>query len=242
MQEWLSHFQNAVGGQLYDRVQLLRPDYRKAMSALSCEVRKILSRKSERLSVLDVACGSAMATRMAFGKVEAGKCQSIAFYGLDSDRKMLKEAQSQWRNLKLIRAEMIQAKIKERFDVILCSFAYHHVPDSEKQRLCKRLYKWCKSGGHLFVLEICLSNNQVQPYYDGLKKRLRRDTYDRIALDFLDWTASSDHSKNGEWKVSMGQLRRDFKDAGWKMQSHKAIWTSPSLPPQTGCHLFHFRT
>ncbi len=241
MDEWFSHFLMQLGAEMYDEIQMLRDDYRAAMTTLHRQAGRLLHNKSKEVSVLDVACGTAMATRSVFDKRAATK-QSFRFVGLDADHKLLEFAQSKWPSLTEKCADMVQAEIEERFDLILCSFAYHHVPDAQKLQLCRNLRKWCKPGGDLLVLEICLAESQVHAYYEAVKAKLQRGQASDLCKRFLNWTMMpGDTSANTEWKVPQARLLKDFSEAGWELQESQRVWATPSLPPEAGCYYLHFR-
>lgn len=211
------------------------------MSVLREKAKQILNTKSGDITVLDVACGDAIATRQVFKNTNHSEHRTIRYVGLDHDANLLAEARRRWPPLEIHRADMVRATIEEKHDLILCSFAYHHVPDSEKVTLCKNLLKWCRPTGDLLVLDICLSASQVHEYYTAVKSKLKAGLNRQSCIKFLDWTMSADYLSNGEWKVPMARLEKDFKQAGWALCESEAIWTAQSLPPQTGCYYFHFQ-
>jgi putative AdoMet-dependent methyltransferase len=230
-----------LGAEMYDDMQMLRADYRKAMFTLHRETVRLLPNKKSEVHVLDVACGTAMATRSIFEKMISAR-QSYHFVGLDTDHKLLEYARSKWPCLKAKCADMAEAKLDEQFDLILCSFAYHHVPNDQKLKLCQNMRKWCKDDGDLLVLEICLTDNQVHTYYEAVKANLQRGAATAMCKRFLNWTmVTGDKTANTEWKVPLEHLLKDFVKAGWKLQEQKRVWSIPSLPANAGCYFLHFQ-
>jgi ubiquinone/menaquinone biosynthesis C-methylase UbiE len=240
MQEWFSHYLAGVSADIYEKYQFLRPDYRKAMSVLRKKASEIVKTKGDNIAVLDVACGDAVATRQVFGNNRYANQKAIRFVGLDHDTNLLAEARRRWPPLLTQHADMVRSTLEDKFDIILCSFAYHHVPDFEKSALCSNLLKWCKNDGDLLVLEICLSANQIKKYYDEVKKKLRADPDRQECGRFLDWTMAADGFNNGEWKVSKAHMEKDFRQAGWKINEMELIWNASLLPANCGCYFFHF--
>lgn len=242
MDEWFSHFLTQLGAKMYDEMQMLRPDYCAAMDILRREARLLIRSKSGGVSVLDVACGTAMATRVVFNNMTIPKQQEFRFVGLDVDKQLSEWARQEWPSLNLVCANMTDAVINEQFDLLLCSFAYHHVPDAEKPELCKKLRTWCKPAGDLLVLEICLEANQLRPYYEAVKSKLKRGASVDLCRRFMDWTMTPGNScANSEWKVPLTQVMKDFSDAGWQLQTRIPLWGIPSLPNEAGCYYLHFR-
>jgi len=139
---------------------------------------------------------------------------------------------------------MMQAKFGQEFDLILCVFAYHHVPDSNKAELCRRLRQWSKPGASLIVLEICLHADLIAQYYEEVKTHLNHGQYAGICRKFLDWTMQQpvDGSDNSEWKVPKARLLSDFEAAKWRLRNEQSVWTPQGLPTDTGCFYFQFTT
>ena len=79
--------------------------------------------------ILDVACGTAMATTAAFSGRDASRYRIV---GLDLDARLLSLAQKKWPKLEPVCKDMMRAESEQEFDLILCVFGLHHVPDSTK--------------------------------------------------------------------------------------------------------------
>jgi hypothetical protein len=137
---------------------------------------------------------------------------------------------------------MMRAEFEQEFDLILCVFAYHHVPDSKKAELCRRLRQWSKPGANLIVLEICLRADQLIPYYEAVKTHLDQGQYAGICRDFIDWTMQQPAcgNDNSEWKVPKARLLSDFDMAKWRLQKEQAVWRPLGLPVDAGCFYFQF--
>ncbi|HWA09496.1 MAG TPA: class I SAM-dependent methyltransferase [Opitutaceae bacterium] len=244
MDKWFSHFDAQIGSETYDQVQLLRPDYRKAMDVLNKKAATLIPNLPRRAAILDVACGTAMATIAAFSGRDV---KGYRFVGLDLDQQLLDLAKKKLAKLgakmEPICGDMMQAEPGLKFDLILCVFAYHHVPDANKSELCRRLRRWSNPGAHLLVLEICLHDHQIVPYYEAVKSHLDRATRDaKLCQRFLDWTKqTASASDNSEWKVPQSRVLDDFTAAKWRLQKKpERVWSSSELPADSGCFYFQF--
>ena len=240
MEVWFSRFLHDAEGEIYDQLQWLRPDYSKAMGQLRTTLERSTDTKPDGLAVLDIACGTGSATRLICESKRISRNKFAKFVGIDTDPKLLQLAQAKCPDLEICHADMMQAALQTRFDFILCSFAYHHVPDKQKATLCSKMRQWCKDDGDLFALEICLTADQVKPYYERLKAALPRSGVRRLCEVFLDWTMSADRNTTGEWKVPLQQVIQDFTQAGWLPRSVTPIWAQQPGTKDAGCFLLHF--
>lgn len=238
MKDWFSGFLTDRGPQIYDRLQALRADYGSALAALrDCAAAATIG-KPGRLRVLDVACGTGIASRVTCESWPSARKEVV---GLDYDAGLLAAAKALQPEMKIKRADMVRASFTAKFDLILCSFAYHHATDAEKPTLCHNLRRWVKADGDVLVLEICLRSGEVKPYYDQLIRDLRQTSDRDLGRHFLEWTMSGDRASTGEWKVPLRRVRADFAAAGFSLASTKQIWTAPGLSAEAGCYLLHFQ-
>ncbi len=49
-----------------------------------------------------------------------------------------------------------------RFNVVICSFSIHHMPDDVRRKGFTEIYRVLKSGGHLFILDFALPDKLWQ--------------------------------------------------------------------------------
>jgi len=96
MNEWFSHFDAKLGSENYDHMQNLRPDYRKGMQVLKEQAGELISKLPRGGAILDVACGTAMATTAAFSGRDASGYRIV---GLDLDARLLHLAKKKCRSL-----------------------------------------------------------------------------------------------------------------------------------------------
>lgn len=98
-------------------------------------------------TVLDAGCGSGGLTRMLAAKVPRGKV-----YAVDSDPGMVKRAReslSDFSNVQVIQADLVDVKLPEGVDVVFSNAVLHWVPDHKKA--FANFYSLLKGGGELLA-------------------------------------------------------------------------------------------
>jgi trans-aconitate methyltransferase len=98
-------------------------------------------------TVLDAGCGSGGLTRMLAAKVLRGKV-----YAVDSDAGMVQRAReslSDFSNVEVIQADLVDVKQPESVDVIFSNAVLHWVPDHKKA--FSNFYSLLKVGGELLA-------------------------------------------------------------------------------------------
>ena len=238
MKDWFNHFLSDSSGELYDRMQAMRLDYGRSMRALARSTRLITANKKPPITILDVASGTATASRIASRGLDNDTVRVVA---LDNDCHLLQVAQQLQPSIEVKLGDMIRTQFRRRFDLIICSFAYHHATDTDKPTLCRNIRRWINDSGDLFVLEICLTREQIEPYYNHLIRKLPRTTDFPMARKFLEWTMAADRAETGEWKVSLSRVLEDFGGSGFHTLRVQKLWSPPLLDSDSGCFLLHFK-
>ena len=114
--------------------------------------------------VADIGCGTGV-----FLKVAKQKYHGVRFIGLDPDRQALAIAD---RRLAKARAEV---ELKEAFaeslpltdqsvDVCFSTLAFHHMPDSIKQKAAKEIYRILKPSGKVVIADFGTFSNQFTKF------------------------------------------------------------------------------
>jgi SAM-dependent methyltransferase len=220
----------------YEHMQFCRPDYRAAIQLLARRARQLVRSSSHAVTSLDVACGTGAAIRAL--QEERNVSRRI---GLDLDADMLAIAAGHCPGLELIQGDMVETDLPQRAcDLILASFAYHHVENSRKPRFCERMLGAAAPGGRILVLEICLDGQEaVEAYYDAVKAGLAGAWRNRAAA-FMSWTSSPEVEKTGEYKVPAPHVLDDFRRAGWRHLATTPVWPAEADERRGGCFLFEF--
>jgi ubiquinone/menaquinone biosynthesis C-methylase UbiE len=113
--------------------------------------------------VLEIGCGTGTLTLAA--KAQVGSSGEVA--GIDIAPEMVAVA-SRKASRKGVDVSFQVASIENipfpdnRFDVVMCSFSIHHMPEDVRRKGFTEIYRVLKSGGHLFILDFALPDKPWQ--------------------------------------------------------------------------------
>lgn len=146
--------------------------------------------------------------------------------------------------LELLQGDMVETKLpRQACDLILASFAYHHVENARKQHFCERMLGATTPGGRILVLEICLDGQEaVATYYEAVKRALAGGPWRDRAAAFMTWTSSPEVEKTGEYKVPAAHVLDDFRRVGWRHLATTPVWPADADERRGGCFLFEFES
>jgi SAM-dependent methyltransferase len=235
---WFEAFDPACTSKVtYEHMQFCRPDYRAAIQLLARRARQLVRSSHRAVTCLDVACGTGTAIRAI--QEERNVARRI---GLDLDADMLVIAAERCPGLELIQGDMVEVELPRRAcDLILASFAYHHVENSKKTRFCQRMLGATAPGGRILVLEICLDGQEaIEEYYKAVVAGLAGGAWRDRTTAFMDWTSSPDIEKTREYKVPASYVYDDFHRAGWRHLATTPVWPAGADERRGGCFLFEF--
>ncbi|MES1217038.1 MAG: class I SAM-dependent methyltransferase [Bacteroidota bacterium] len=122
--------------------------------------------KQQQLLVLDIGCGDAIPVLphlLSYGKINytgydlSGPALQIAAANLSSLSG----------NITLKEGDMLTLLQEERnmFDLIISSFAIHHLQDGEKNKLLENCYTHLKPGGKMIYTDIFLTQQPNREFY-----------------------------------------------------------------------------
>lgn len=97
----------------YDRIYLKMKDYQKEAEAVKGVIRQFGKRRSKTL--LDVGCGT--------GEYLKYLSSDFQCTGIDVNRNMIEIAEDKVPNVKFKVANMIDFRLREKFDVVICLFS-----------------------------------------------------------------------------------------------------------------------
>lgn len=122
------------------------------------EIYRIL-REMQAMRVLDVGCGT--------GVLGARLCAAgLDVTGLDFSGKMLEIARERMPEARLIRwdfANGLPDEVKDgRMDAVVCTYAIHHLPDAEKERLFHQMAACLRPGGRILIGDIAFETAQAR--------------------------------------------------------------------------------
>lgn len=102
-------------------------------------------KKSIGTNLLDVGCGTGIHANLL--------SKNYQVQGIDLDKKMLGIARKNYPNIKFQQGDMVNFKLKEKFDVIICLFsAIGYVKSKARlQRTIKNMSQYLVSGGVLLI-------------------------------------------------------------------------------------------
>ncbi len=202
----------------YERLQLCREDYRHGIEALSQLSQEII-RNKKNIEVLDIAGGTGIGSANLCG---LDNVKEITV--LDSDPQLLAIAAAKSEKIKTMEARMQDFSLPKKYNLVIASYAYHHLPDKEKTAFCKKLASYLSPDGEILLLEICgARGKEIEQYYDDVMER-SPDNPDLAR--FLKWTAARDTAINGEFKVPLDRVLEDFKEAGLTAIETRKVWAA----------------
>ncbi len=149
----------------------------------------------EASSVLELGCGT--------GAILSGLAYRYAITGVDRSPEMLEIAERKLPGSRLVRADITEVSLGERFDVVLCVFdTLNHLPSfTAWQAMFERVHEHLADGG-LFVFDV----NTV-----GRLRRLGMST--AYAEDFgehmFTMTVRDDHDGLSDWEVRVFERQGD---------------------------------
>ena len=204
----------------YLNFQDIRPDYTKAILAFLSLARKYLKNKKDVVSA-DFCSGPGQNTLKlteAIGKVK----KSIL---IDINEGFIKKSKSldiKTERLETIYSDASKVVVKDKCDVVLSLFAYHHIEDNKKDEYIKRMKNCLKGNGIIILAEIYLPNKEIEiKYYDKLFASISKGKVVPGLKEFLDETA---RSTNFEFKVSKDFADKQFSENGLEKIEEIKIW------------------
>jgi ubiquinone/menaquinone biosynthesis C-methylase UbiE len=115
---------------------------------------------SDRLSVLDIACGTGSQL-----VADRSVVPDARLVGLDRSLGMLREASRKARDIAWVQADGALLPFKpDSLDFITCQFGFHHVPD--KAGMLRAVYEVLRPNGRLAIHNLCPQEHPDWLYYD----------------------------------------------------------------------------
>lgn len=204
----------------YDTLQMSRPDYRLAIEKEVSFAKDFLVTRQDA-KILDLCSGTGLVGRKA--------CESIsAEVNLVDENPKLQEIAEKmdWGTCKVQTqcVDVLRAVLPgAHFDLVISSFAYHHLPDSDKKEFLKMAHRALKSDGRVVIAEIYIPNRVlIQKYYLHLIDSVPEHQRTQELKDFLTQTAKSE---DYEYKVSRDFAQRQFDEVGFEVVYEERIWS-----------------
>lgn len=204
----------------YEKFQFLRPDYVKAIST-SLRLAKKYTKELHQIVLSDFCCGTGSNTKK-FAQLIGGIKKAIL---IDINKKFLKIAKSsriKTETLETINKNILEFKPKEKSDIILSIFAYHHIQDKEKEIYVKKIKESLNNNGILILTEIYLPTKELcLKYYNKLFNQIPKKKVIPGLKEFLKQTAES---TDFEFKVSKDFADKQFEGARFTKIEEIKIW------------------
>ncbi len=152
---WAKSYDDSVKKNVGDDLNLFE-NYDFVLESVSKLICKYKARK-----VIDIGCGTAN----LYGKID----NNIDFTGVDQSIEMLLKAKAKYPNINLRLGNFLDEPfIKNEFDVVTSTFAFHHLNFVEKQKALKLLLCYLKPGGIIIIADLM---------FLGHKERIKQKQY-----------------------------------------------------------------
>jgi tRNA (cmo5U34)-methyltransferase len=201
-QESVGDFFSHVSAEYDESIFKACPPYLDVLEALLGYI--FIEPETKPMAILELGCGTGNLSRLLIRKFPRAE---ITLVDLSED--MLLQAESKIRP-HAVKYELIQKGFMDvgfevgRFDLIVSSFALHHLLDPEKKMIYKRFYQWLKPGGQFRCGDDCLAvpaekahEKNINGWLDWARKNGATETELKMWIDHGDrydhYTALTDH-------------------------------------------------
>jgi len=195
-----------IYAEYYDQIYLNMKDYQKEATIIKDVIKQL--EKKESKTLLDVGCGT--------GEHLKHLSSDFGCTGVDINRIMLKAARHKVPDAKYKVGDMINFKLKERFDVIICLFsAIGHVQDFHNLvKTLENFYRHLHDKG-LVIVEPWIFKKDFIKGYIGL------NTYEDEKVKFARMATSK--IVGSKWIVFMHYLVGEKGKISYSREVHKML-------------------
>lgn len=200
----------------YEKLQNMRPDYRGAQKVFIELALKYLGDKKD-IVLADFCCGIGNNTKQVADNLSVKEATLI-----DTNEEFLKIATNSGIKTKIntVESDILKAPLAPENDVVISMFAYHHVPDSEKEKYIEKVQDALKDEGILLLGEIYTPDRETTlKYYKYLLSKIPEKTPE--LENFLTQTAQSEEY---EYKVSRKFAHGQLRKKGFELSESRKIW------------------
>lgn len=197
-----------------------------------------------RLSGLDLCCGPG-----SFANKLAAKYLALDIVGVDLNQEFVRFATDTYggRGWRFICQDVSSLDIPERFDVVMASSAYHHIPDQDKLHFLSVANDYLDEDGMVLVCENFLPNayerreDNVRMYYREL---IRAYTFQgmgtRKAVIAIRQARRQELAGENEHKVTLKQFQEAVSASGLFVETCIPVW-NPVPDEEWGSYVFVLR-
>jgi len=148
-----------------------------AIRAVACVAPVTQHASSNRLSLLDIACGTG--SQLVANRPIVPDARLV---GLDRSFAMLDQARSKASDIAWVQADGAELPFRpETFDFICCQFGFHHLPD--KAGMLREVFKALRPGGRFAMRNLCPQEHPDWLYYEYFPEAQTIDLEDFWPLD-----------------------------------------------------------
>jgi len=202
----------------YNQIQNSRPDYTESIETVVQYAKKYIP---SRAIVAAFCCGTGSVAK-TISEVVDGLDKVVL---IDINKHFLNIALDS--NIKTDRVETIEGdildvKFTQVADAVLSIFAYHHVPDKDKDKFVKQIKQALKPKGILILGEIYMPDRETTiSYYNDLLLSVPKGLQTPTLKKFLEETAKSEEF---EFKVDKSFADNQLKENGFTLLESSKIW------------------
>ncbi len=129
--------------------------------------------------------------------------------------------------------DVIEAPLEREYDMVVSSFAYHHMPPDKKLDYVRKAERVLRSTGFIFLAEIFLPNKKAEEQFYGLVAQRTPET--QKTPEYLGFLQDLVASTRCEFKVSKRTAEHHFMKYGFEKAQEKKIWpTDNAMPADQG--------
>ena len=172
-------------------------------------------------SVLEVGAGTGNLTKNLLVNPNISKLDII-----EPDENLINKFKQKF-TIPIKKADGIKYKVKVKYDYIISSFVYHHIPDSDKFKFLENQYSHIKNRGKIIIGDTFIlpylnkqeRDNSFRLYYNSRIKNMKNDFFKMLMKICLDKSLK----RTDEWKTSSEFLINQLKIVGFNNINVKDI-------------------
>lgn len=185
--------------------QTIASDFSASRERLWPELKIFKKYVKDNDSVLDLGCGNGRILKL-FEEI------NIKYLGVDNNAELINDAREKYPDKKFVHADILDFKIKEKFDVIFMVAVLNHFNKEQRKKIIDKIYHWLLPGGYLLMTNWNMLNlkNKKSFWYSKRKN----------GAVITEWkTAEGKIGKLPYYILTKSKIRKEFK--GFKILRNK---------------------
>jgi putative AdoMet-dependent methyltransferase len=174
-----------------------------------CEIRNRII-KYEAISVVDIGCGT--------GNLCGELSEKIDVIGIDKSLEMILHAEKKYKNMRLKLGSFLDDPYRKNdVDIVVTTYAFHSLNDSEKKKAINYMLEYLKDGGKIIIADFMFKNDEErEKCKSNLYSKGRKDLWSVINNKYytnleelekyiisLNYKIHSEHIVNFTWIVEI---------------------------------------